>query len=339
MFKKHYEKRSHNILFVTFRLFLSIVMFVILLGGIYQAYKHFSGLDPVKLDLPALFNNVIAAKTPQDLIKVISAVKLAPRVLKSPVLSGTDKIAPASSGFVPSFRFLLVADTHNDNRNLEKAISQAKQTFPDLKFIIGLGDYSEVGTIEELNRAKKVFDDAGLRYFLIPGDHDLWDSRNRSLAPTDNFQKVFGPNFQTFNFDDFSFLLLDNSDNYTGLDKAQFSFLEDKLAKSREEGAKAVFVFMHEPLYHPSSDHVMGWVEKSLKSQAEMLLFKLKEGGATKIFSGDIHYFSQYQEPKTKIEMFTIGAVSTARNPQVPRFAVIEAGADGSVKVKDVEIR
>jgi len=111
----------------------------------------------------------------------------------------------------------MVADSHNDNVDLQKAINQAKQLHSDLAFIIGLGDYTDVGTIDELKSAKNKFDLASLRYFLVPGDHDLWDARNRSLPAISNFKEVFGPNFQSFTFNNFSFLLLDNSDDYKGL--------------------------------------------------------------------------------------------------------------------------
>ena len=83
----------------------------------------------------------------------------------------------------------------------------------------------------------------------------------------------------------------------------------------------------------------MGWVEKSLKSQAWGLIFQLKEAGVAKIFSGDIHYFSQYEEPQTKTPMVTVGAVTIERNPQVPRFAVVSVSEDGLTKAEDVEIK
>jgi len=76
MFRKHHTKRSSNIFFVIFRLMLSLVMFGLLLGGVYSAYKHFSGLDPLKLDPQALVNSLLKAHTPAEFLKVLSAVKL-----------------------------------------------------------------------------------------------------------------------------------------------------------------------------------------------------------------------------------------------------------------------
>lgn len=316
-------------------------MFAILLGGVYSAYKHFSGLDPLKLDPQAVFKNLTEGKVPPEITNVLSGLKLSPKILGKVVpvqkQPGSEVVITKPDNSIPLFKFLLVADSHSDNSDLSKAISQGKQKYPDLKFIIGLGDYTEVGTVDELKAAKAVFDSSALRYFLIPGDHDLWDCRNRSLVPTACFNEVFGPTYQSFTFEDFSFLLLNNSDNYIGFTKDQSDWIAGELEKAK--GSKGIFVFIHTPLFHPSSDHVMGWVEKDLKTQAGALLFELKDAGVSKVFAGDIHYFSEYSEPKTQIPMDTIGAVTIERNPQAPRFGVVSVYNDGSTKVEDVEIK
>lgn len=321
MFKKKYYKRSSNPLFVIFRLVLSLTMFGLLLGGIYIAYKHFSGLDPLKID-------------PQAVLKsVLSTLKINTSFLKQ-----DNKIIPSTAPAY-AFRFLLVADSHSDNTNLRKAISQAKEKYPDLSFIIGLGDYTDVGTIEELKKAKAEFDLSSLRYFLLAGDHDLWDSRDKEKGAAANFKQVFGSTFQSFTFNHFKFLLLDNSDNYIGLGPEQQNWISSELEKAKTEGSAGIFAFIHEPLYHPSSDHFMGRVEKDLKLQAQSLIYQLRSAGVKKIFSGDIHYFSEYEEPTTKLEMVTIGAILTDRNPQAPRYAVVTVLENGSTKVEDVEIK
>lgn len=348
MFRKHYKKRSSNAILVFFRLILSVVMFAVLLGGVYIAYKHFSGLDPLKLDPQALFSNVVVSKMPKQVSSVLSKVSLGSFKLgnDSKILGKqTDTQAVSSSspakqgGTKLLFRFLLVADSHNDNSDLAKAINQGKSKYPDLKFIIGLGDYTDVGTIAELKDAKKEFDVSGLRYFLIPGDHDLWDCRNRSQFPEACFSEVFGLPYQSFTYDSFEFLLLDNSDNYKGFGDEQQKWIASELEKTKKAGVKGLFVFVHTPLYHPSSDHVMGWVEKTLKSQADGLIFGLKDAGVTEVFAGDIHFFSEYNEPKTDIAMATIGSAGIERNPQAPRFAIVSVFDNGSIKVEDVEIK
>lgn len=270
-------------------------------------------------------------------------LKVDPQVLVNTILR-TEKLDKLSK-MLPSqesnilFQFLLVADSHNDNANLKKAISQAKQAYPDLQFIIGLGDYTDVGTKEELKKAKNEFDLSNLRYFLLVGDHDLWDARNRELVATSNFKEVFGLSYQSFTFKDFRFILLNNADNYLGIEGDQQEWIALELDKAKIDGAKGIFIFVHEPLFHPSSEHVMGSVESKLKLQAKSLIFQLKAVGVLKIFAGDIHYFSEYEEPETKLSMVTAGAVGIARNPQSPRFAVVSVREDGSTKMEDVEIK
>ena len=341
MFKKYKARRSTNPLFVIFRLVLSLAMFALLLGGAYTAYKHFSGLDPLKLDPQSILKQVISAKTPPQLLAIFSTLKIDPKMISADTKmlgQTTNETSPSNTGKT-AFRFMLVADSHSDNANLRKAITQAKEKYPDLSFIIGLGDYTDVGTIAELKNAKKELDSSGLRYFVIVGDHDLWDSRDKGNQAVANFKQIFGPLYQSFTFQNFKFLLLDNSDNYVGLGQEQQNWINTELEKDKTEGNKGIFVFIHEPLFHPSSDHFMGRVEKNLKLQAQSLTFQLRSAGVKKVFSGDIHYFSEYEEPTTKLEMVTIGAVLTDRNPQVPRYGIVNVLEDGSTKVEDVEIK
>ncbi len=317
-------------------------MFTLLLFGGYSAYKHFSGLDPLKIDPQSVMKNILGAKNPTEFLSVLSALKVNLPTQKGSQPSIPNQVgssSPTQLGSNYLFRFMIIADSHNDNQNLKKAITQAKASYPDTAFIIGLGDYTDVGTLKELKSAKADLDSSGLRYFLVAGDHDLWDSRNNNLAADTNFKTVFGPTYQSFNYNGFKFLLLDNSDNYKGITNEQKNWLTSELERAKTEGNSGILVFIHEPLFHPSSDHYMGKIETELKSQAESLLFQLKASSVKKIFSGDIHYFSQYEEPITKLPMITVGALVTERNPQLPRFAIVYVYQDGKTLVEDVELR
>lgn len=339
MFRKEHHRRSTNPIFILFRLILSLVIFAILLGGVYSAYKHFSSLDPLKIDPQSVVKELLGARTPQQLLAVLSSIKLSPKVLPvSKQILG--EVSPkATQSYPSSFKFLLIADSHDDNINLNKAIAQAKQSSPDISFIIGLGDYTNVGTLDELRGVKLEFDSGNLRYFLIAGDHDLWDSRDKTQDPDINFKSVFGPLYQSFEYNGFKFLLLDNSDNYKGISDLQKQWITNELEKAQQESLKGIFVFIHEPLFHPSSDHYMGKLDKDLKSQAQSLIYQLKTAGVKKIFSGDIHYFSEYEEPVSKLPMVTVGAVTQDRNPQAPRYAIVTVYEDGSSRVDDMEIK
>lgn len=324
------KKRSTFLPFVIFRLLLSLVMFTILLVGAYSAYKYFSGFDPISTDPKAIISSLLNF-IPADL------KKFKPQLAETKEVKSTQSQPsgpPAKQTGKLLFTFGLLADSHSDNELLKKALEQ----MGEVKFVIGLGDYTDVGTLEELQNAKKIFDEGKIRYFVIPGDHDLWDSRDKQKQPTANFSQVFGPPWQSFEFEGVGFLLLDNSDNYRGFGDTQIQRLEEELERFKKSNIRFVLAFVHEPLSHPSSDHIMGRVESNLKDQAQNVIKILKTGGVKKVFAGDIHFFSQYNEPSVSLPMTTVGAVSTQRNSQSPRFARVGVFEDGTTLVEDVEI-
>lgn len=340
MFRRHYQKRRTFLPFVVLRLFLSLAIFVILIGGIYAAYKQFSGVDPKGIDPKALVSGILSSRDLGSLLKIFSVdIKQKQSIIPqaNPRSSSTRNQEPASKATL-LFKFAIVSDSHNENDFLKKALNQAKAK--DSKFVIGLGDYTEVGTIEELTAAKKEFDGAGLRYFVTTGDHDLWDSRDKQMSPLSSFNQVFGPSFQSFSFEGVKFLILDNSDNYTGLSDDQFKWLKFELDRVRsEKGLRLILAFMHEPLYHPSSTRVMGKVTPSLIDQAKNLAKLLKNRGVREVFTGDVHYFTRYNDPQSGLLMTTLGAVNSQRNAQTPRFAIVSIFDDFEFNVEDVEVK
>jgi len=351
MFRKHKShRRGPNILFVTFRLFLSLIIFGVLAFGALEAYKQFSGSDPLKLSPKALISNFSSAEKLTEYISgIISTVnksnKLPPEFLGEdsenfkPVVQTEmnieENIPKPKPKSVVSFKFAITADSHNENELLAKALIQAKEE--KAQFVIGLGDYTEVGTLDELEKTKSEFDKAGLRYFVTAGDHDLWDSRDKNQEPTLNFNKLFGPAFQSFSFGNAKFIILYNSDNYLGLG-SQFEWLNSEFTKENPD-INVSFALLHEPLYHPSSTRVMGKVTPGLKDEAKKLTQILKTNGVKEVFSGDIHYFTRYTEPESGLQMTTIGALTAIRNTQEPRFAIITVFEDGSYEVEDVEVK
>lgn len=329
--------------FVILRTFLSLSIFAVLIFGIYTAFKQFSGLDLVKLDfkkdLPAIVGTILS-ELPIQLPASLESLKSPKNNVVGIDTVGQDQStndqSPKSIKKAPlSFKFLLVADSHNDNENLKKAL-----TGSGAQFVIGLGDYTEVGTVAELQSAKKVFDAASLRYFVTSGDHDLWDSRDKGYVPLFDFAQVFGPPYQSFSYKNARFLIIYNSDNYLGVGESQMSWLKEELARIKKEpDTKLVLAFLHEPLYHPSSIRGMGKAEPKLLIQAKDLTKLLRDNGVKEIFAGDIHYFTRYTEPETGMPMTTVGALTGLRNAQNPRYVVVSVYEDGNYDVEDVEVK
>ncbi|MDO8429082.1 MAG: metallophosphoesterase [Candidatus Daviesbacteria bacterium] len=357
MFFNHSEhkKRGSSLPFVILRLCLSLMMLAIFGLVILQAFRHFSGVDPAESDPQALLLSIATSQGAENLVhglfnfnfptsfEEIKSITADPNLIFSapttiPVGFTDDafrKSAPKTdSKFL--YRFAVVADSHNDNEGLARALSMAVES--GTKFVIGVGDYTDVGSKDEFERAKKVFKQSGLPYYLTAGDHDLWASRSEKLDPTTFFSQAFGSPYQSFTDNNVRFIILNNADNDFGFDDIQLAWLDSELANSLEE-KRAVFVFVHEPFYHPSSDHIMGKTNSGLRDQAQMVVQKLQSSGVDEVFSGDVHFSSRYLEPKSGLPITIVGAITSTRNAQKPRFVLVDIFDDGSYNVQDTEIR
>ena len=270
----------------------------------------------------------------------------------------------------PLMKIALVADSENENELLAKALRQAQAQ--NANFVIGLGDWTQTGTIDELLAVKHVFDDSRLGYNLTAGDHDLWDSRDKGKEAHSNFYSVLGPDIGRFSRKGVNFVIVDNSDIYKGFPQADWQRLnslgKDDFGNVLED--RLTFVFAHKTPFHPDSAHIMGEDTPQVASQAKEFLsllegqrvketkentpgvgsprrFTLKGSdsqGVSKgkpvdgFFSGDLHFFAKYQSPSGSVKITTIGAVASERNSQGPRFGILTIYDDYSWEVEDVGI-
>src|SRR3989344_868355 len=262
---------------------------------------------------------------------VILAVVLGYSLSKS---TEQDKTSPKVSEKVklPILRVGLVADSEDEDDLLTKALNQMKGT--GVNFVIGLGDWTSVGTVDQLEAAKRAFDKSSLVYYLTPGDHDLWDSRNRGADSKQNFNQIFGKSSQVFDKQGIQFVILDNSDIYKGMDQSQWSIVNSLLP----DNYKLTFVFAHKTPFHPQSSHVMGKNNAEVSRQARKLMDLLEEKKIDGFFFGDLHFFAQFNSSANIVKMTTIGAVASEKNFQGPRFAVVTVYSDYSWQVEDIEI-
>lgn len=233
----------------------------------------------------------------------------------------------------PILRFAIVSDSQGENDLLKKALTQAEGK--GVNFVIGLGDWSTVGTLEQLSVVKQVFDQSKLEFYVTAGDHDLWDSRNRGEEALVNFNRTFGSASHLIEKNRIQIVILDNSDIYKGIGSDSWQLLFEAL----EKDTKLRFVMAHKTPFHPDSAHIMGQNAQNVRAQAENLLAILEEGQISGFFSGDLHFFAQFKTPKQAVKITTIGAVASQKNFQGPRFGIVTVYDDYSWKVEDVEIR
>jgi hypothetical protein len=344
LFGSH-KKKSHGPPAIV-RMFLSLIIMAVLALGLLQAYRSFSGVDPLKFSPESLSKALLSSDSLYNFITSLLSVSPSTSLEKAKGLINNKTVEGGSSGAVQqeeqkpqaplAFKFGIITDSHNDNENLKKALALSKQS--EVEFVLGLGDYTDVGTVQELQAAKVQFDTAGVNFYTIPGDHDLWDARDKNKNPADNFTQVFGKPYQSFAYQNLRVILLYNSDGYLGIDGLQMKWIEDEVSTAALEG-KLVLVFASTPLFHPSSDHVMGRINNKLKNQADHLISIFHQNKVSGVIAGDTHMWSEYNEPSTGLKMYTIGAVTSARNPQAPRYAIVEVYTDDSYNVTDVEIK
>ncbi len=345
----HKKKGDGGPLVGLIRMVLSLFILSILGIGLLLAYRNFSGVNPLTLSPQQLLQSLLSADSAYNLITGLLAfdpkssltdakdnlVSEDPTHSDSSLNNSSDNKEPSAP---LAFTFAVMADSHKDVATLKKALDLAKKA--NAKFIVGMGDLSDVGTIDELRNSKTQYESVNLPFYNIPGDHDLWDSRDKKKDPVENFKEIFGNPYQSFSYEDIRFIIISNSDNYIGMDDLQISWLEQELNRAKtEEGKKLLFVAASTPLYHPSSDHVMGKVTPRLKNQADHLISIFKKAGVNEVFSADTHYFTRYTEPTMDLKMTTVGALTSDRNPQTPRFALVNVYEDGSYRVKEAVVQ
>jgi hypothetical protein len=290
-------------------LFLIIVF--LLLGGLYYALSYFTGVDPKGFSLPFFLKNLQFAVG--------------------------DKVIPLGSGesVEPSkevlAKFSVLTDSHNDLNYLSKALEKVKEVESD--FVIHLGDWTQVGTQKELEESKEIIDKSGVVYQTVPGDHDLWASSGVA-----NFEKIFGAPYGSFDERGVHVVLLNTSDTKLGLGEAQLNWLRKDLIGN--EG-KMIFAFMHLPLYHPTNNRTIwekGGMNSEVKKEVDLVLELFSKYKVKGVFAGDHHFSSNFTEPVSGVKMYIVGAVTSSRNLQVPRFNLVTVYKGGDYKVEEIVI-
>jgi len=226
-------------------------------------------------------------------------------------------------------KFALLSDTHSDTEMTKKALAAAKNL--GAQYILHSGDWTTVGTIEELEEQKHLFDQAALAYWGVPGDHDLWQSGLK------NFRSVFGRPYESFDRSGVHHILLDTSDTDIGFGEAQLSWLKSDLAKTK----LPTFIFTHLPPYHPYSARTVwekGGQNLEVKKQVDLFL-QLVKGKVMAVFAGDHHFSASYTEPSSGVKIVISGAVTSSRNLQEPRFNLVEVYESGDFKLTEVTIK
>lgn len=213
---------------------------------------------------------------------------------------------------IPELKVAVVADIHDDWVNLKKALDMAKER--GVKMVIVAGDMTLEGEKEELARAKEVMETSGIKYKVVPGNHDLYQGAGM-------FGEVFGDDFGSIYLDDKNKIILLNNGSWKGLGVKQKTWLEKEVVGCREIRC---IVVGHMPLNRNYSAHVMGEDSKMVTQEAAWLLKLLVDNGVKEMMVGHIHHAQTYTLQGLTTNM--VGAISRDRNTQKARYTELVVG-------------
>jgi outer membrane protein assembly factor BamB/predicted phosphodiesterase len=165
----------------------------------------------------------------------------------------------ASSQF-KVFRFAFLSDTHIGSPD-GKAEEDLRRTVADINlmndiaFVVITGDITELGTNEEIKRAKQIFDELKVPYYIIPGNHDTgW-----SESGGDSFIKIFGNDKFSFEYSGIRFLgcasgpYLRMSDGH--VPRGAINWLDKELNTVKDQQP---VIFLN---HYPINDQLDNWYE------------------------------------------------------------------------------
>jgi len=246
--------------------------------------------------------------------------------IKDRIVTRNSHLQPQSKAILT--KIMLISDSESDWEYLEKSLNEAK-TY-NINNVIHLGDITQLGTPDDLSKAKAIFEESELNVYSVPGDRDLWKSKG-----IEGYLGGLGSNYGMINIDGLNFLLIDNSDEYEGINDVQWLYIVQNISN-------ADFVILHNPIYFDLSlfgGKGMGEYSVEVKGQRERLLSLVRESNVKAVFGGDRHLFGEFADEGHKgLFHYVIGSTNSSRNLQSPNFSILTIYTDGDYYVENVVI-
>ncbi|HMK24432.1 MAG TPA: PQQ-binding-like beta-propeller repeat protein [Chitinophagaceae bacterium] len=149
------------------------------------------------------------------------------------------------------FRFAFISDTHigspdgKAEEDLRRTVADINQ-MKDIAFVVITGDITELGTNDEIKRARQILDELKVPWYIIPGNHDSgWSESGGQI-----FIKVFGDDKFSFEYSGIRFLgcasgpYLRMSDGH--VPRSALNWLDDELKKVKPQ--QPVIFLNHYPI-------------------------------------------------------------------------------------------
>lgn len=221
----------------------------------------------------------------------------------------------------------LISDSESDWDYLEIALNELKSR--GVTEVFHLGDISHLGVPADLSAANGYFEKSGLKVHTIPGDRDLWKSKGLEA-----FLDVFAMPYGVVNVSGIQFLLINNSDEYEGIDDEQWTYIVKNVSASK-------FILLHNPVYFGTRSlwgKGMGEYSTSVDGQRKKLLGLARSSNSVSaVFGGDQHLFSEnLDDTRDTLFHYIVGATNSERNLERPNMAILTVYEDGDYYVEKV---
>jgi predicted MPP superfamily phosphohydrolase len=190
------------------------------------------------------------------------------------------------------FEFVVIGDTRptfesESFRPFEGLISKINAVHPAL--VVNLGDliygYGPASKVKQWDKYEALIKALQVPYYQLPGNHDTHSREARRI-----YGRRFGKFYQSFDYLDCHFVLLDNTEEqrWGYLGSTELAWLREDLKSTR---ASSVFVFMHFPVWEPeriTPAYYEFW--------AQTLHPLFKESRVRAVFGGHYHTYGPTRE-------------------------------------------
>jgi len=257
----------------------------------------------------------------------------------------------------PFYKIAFISDTH-ENSSIFPSLKDSLQA-NDPNILFHIGDLTNFGTTESLSKAKDDLDSLKMKYFALPGDHDI-----AQTSSTLNFDLLFSQP-ESFLFEDINVLVIPNFYNFTPISETKLKSLisnipnfnvfispqpiyvdEDNIFYNKYMGSDTAF------------ENLTPTQIKNLKvynQQRLLILEEIRKSKTSKIvISGDHHRSSNFLDPvNSKIQYHIVGSLAKyidfgntkllQTSLQSNRYSILEFYRDQnesiSFRVKEIELK
>ena len=197
-----------------------------------------------------------------------------------PVLNGPDR-----------FQIAIVTDRTGGHRQGVWLDAMRKLNLMRPEFVMSVGDLIEGYTEDtaQLQREWAEFlgfvDELDMRFFFVPGNHDVLYPEMRRL-----WREKFGQDWYSFDYRDVHFVCLNSEDDRNQIGPEQFAWLKKDLEEHAD--ARWTLVFLHKPLWtYSERAEAAGNPDKTGWQPIQELLADRPHT----VFAGHVHHYVQYE--------------------------------------------